>query len=212
MGLAISASGCSWGEPFQHWFIRNRIANRGRVDASEPALNAAVAGANVSETITSRTAYREFYGLLKETPLPVSRDTGVLLYMLVRATRTTSVLEFGTWFGLSKIYLAKVLPDNGGGGVITTELEASKVERARENLTEAGLIGLVETREGDALQTLATELPEMLDKREGPEAPRDSGDPLSRPGASDWRLFKELLTVDCPQQRHSWKPDLLSRR
>lgn len=132
-------------------------------DASEPARAAAVKGTDVSTMITSRTGYREFYGLLKEIPLPVSRETGELLYMLVRATRAQAVLEFGTSFGVSTTYLAAALRDNGGGRIITTEFEASKVERARENLTEAGLIDLVEIREGDALQTLARDLPETLD-------------------------------------------------
>jgi predicted O-methyltransferase YrrM len=132
-------------------------------DASEPTMNAVVAGADVSAMITSRTNYRKFYGLLKEIPLPVSRETGALLYMLVRAARVHSILEFGTSFGVSTIYLAAGLRDNGGGHVITTEFEKSKVERARENLTEAGLIDLVEIREGDALQTLAHDLPESLD-------------------------------------------------
>jgi predicted O-methyltransferase YrrM len=132
-------------------------------DASEPAMNAAVAGADVSSMITSRTDYRKFYGLLKEIALPVSRETGALLYMLVRAARVHSILEFGTSFGVSTIYLAAGLRDNGGGHVITTEFETSKVERARENLTEAGLIDLVEIREGDALQTLARDLPDSLD-------------------------------------------------
>jgi len=132
-------------------------------DASEPARAAAVAGTDVSAMITSRTGYRDFYGLLKEIPLPVSRETGALLYMLARAARAQSVLEFGTSFGVSTTYLAAALRDNGGGRVITTEFEASKVERARENLTKAGLSDLVEFREGDALQTLARDLPETLD-------------------------------------------------
>jgi predicted O-methyltransferase YrrM len=132
-------------------------------DASEPAMDAAVAGTDVSAMITSRTGYREFYGLLKEIPLPVSRETGTLLYMLVRSARAQSVLEFGTSFGVSTTYLASALRDNGGGRIITTEFEASKVERACKNLTEAGLIDLVEIREGDALQTLARDLPETLD-------------------------------------------------
>ena len=48
-------------------------------DASEAAMNAAVAATDVPSMITSRAGYREFYGLLKEIPLPVSRETGALL-------------------------------------------------------------------------------------------------------------------------------------
>ena len=131
-------------------------------DRSEPAMEA-VAQSDAFHLLTSRTGYREFYGLLKDIPLPVSRETGALLYMLARATRAQAVLEFGTSFGVSTIYLAAALRDNGGGRIITTEFESSKAARAREHLTEAGLIDLVEIREGDALETLAHDLPDTLD-------------------------------------------------
>jgi predicted O-methyltransferase YrrM len=131
-------------------------------EASESALEA-VKQSDASSLITSKTGYRQFYGLLKDVPLPVSRETGYLLYMLARSSRAQSVLEFGTSFGVSTIYLAAALRDNGGGRIITTEFEPSKAARARENLTEAGLIDLVEIREGDALETLARDLPETFD-------------------------------------------------
>ena len=133
-----------------------------QADRSEPALQA-VAQSDASRLITSRTDYREFYGLLKEIPLPVSRQTGELLYMLTRSTRAQTILEFGTSFGVSTIYLAAGLRDNGGGRIITTEFEPSKAAQARKNLTEAGLIDLVEIREGDSLETLAHDLPDSLD-------------------------------------------------
>lgn len=111
----------------------------------------------------SRTDYLKFYGLAKDLWLPVSRETGTLLYMLARANWAKSIVEFGTSFGLSTIHLAAALRDNGGGRLITTEFESSKIARARHHLEEAGLADLVEFREGDALQTLATGLPESID-------------------------------------------------
>jgi predicted O-methyltransferase YrrM len=131
-------------------------------DASEVALEA-VAQSDAGRLITSRTGYRELYTLLKDIPIPVSRETGALLYMLTRATRARFIVEFGASFGISTIYLAAALRDNGGGRIVTTEFEPSKVARAREHLTEAGLIDLVEIREGDALETLARDLPPTLD-------------------------------------------------
>jgi len=131
-------------------------------DASEPALQA-ITQSDAASLRTSRTEYRQFYGLLRDIPLPVSRDTGHLLYMLTRSTGARSVLEFGTSLGVSTIYLAAALRDNGRGRIITTEFEPSKAARARGNLTEAGLIDLVEIREGDALETLAYDLPDSLD-------------------------------------------------
>ena len=49
----------------------------------------------------SKTEYREFYGRLKDLALPVSRETGCLLYMLARSSSARSIVEFGTSFGLS---------------------------------------------------------------------------------------------------------------
>ncbi len=107
--------------------------------------------------------YRELYALMKDMHLAVSRDTGVLLYMLARSTGARSIIEFGTSFGISTLHLAAALKDNGGGHLISTEFEPSKVVRACENIIEAKLSDLVEIREGDALETLARDLPETID-------------------------------------------------
>ena len=111
----------------------------------------------------SKTDYRELYGRLKHLPLPVSRETGALLYMLARSSNARTIVEFGTSFGISTLHLAAALQDNGGGRLITTEFEPSKAARARENLTAGGLIDLVEIREGDALKTLSVDLPDTID-------------------------------------------------
>jgi predicted O-methyltransferase YrrM len=111
----------------------------------------------------SKTDYLDFYGRLKDLPLAVSRETGALLYMLARSCRARTIVEFGTSFGISTLHLAAALRDNGGGHLITSELEPSKVARARNNLTVAGLIDLVEIREGDALLMLGVDLPETID-------------------------------------------------
>jgi predicted O-methyltransferase YrrM len=111
----------------------------------------------------SKTEYRQLYGQLKDLWLPVSPETGALLYMLARSTRARSIVEFGTSFGISTLHMAAALRENGGGRLISTEFEPSKVARAREHLAEAGLDDLVEIREGDALKTLSVDLPENVD-------------------------------------------------
>ena len=130
--------------------------------ANHPAAAALTPEAR-AELMRSKTGYRDFYSVMKDYPLPVSRETGALLYMLARSLGARSVVEFGTSFGISTLHLAAALRDNGGGRVITSEFEASKVARAQANITEAGLIDLVEIREGDALETLARDLPESID-------------------------------------------------
>jgi len=133
--------------------------------AASPAASPAVADLfeERERLMRSKTDYLEYYGRLKDFPLAVSRETGALLYMLARGAKARSIVEFGCSFGISTLHLAAALRDNGGGRLITTEFEASKVARARENLTAGGLIDLVDVREGDALQTLSVDLPETID-------------------------------------------------
>ena len=129
---------------------------------SEPAM-ASLSDAEMDRLMRSKTEYRAFYGQLKDAPLAVSRETGALLYMLARGCGARSIVEFGTSFGISTLFLAAALRDNGGGRLIGTEFEPSKVVRARDNLTQGGLIDLVEIREGDALRTLAADVPDRID-------------------------------------------------
>ncbi|MFK3799575.1 MULTISPECIES: O-methyltransferase [unclassified Pseudomonas] len=118
---------------------------------------------DVGRLMRSKTDYLDFYGRLKDFPLAVSRETGALLYMLARSCNARTVVEFGTSFGISTLHLAAALRDNGGGLLITSEFESSKVAQARSNLSAGGLLDLVEIREGDALKTLGKDLPESID-------------------------------------------------
>ncbi len=93
-------------------------------------------------------AMSEFY-------IPVTPEAGRLLYALVRATRPATVVEFGMSFGLSAIHLASAVRDNGGGQVVTTELNAAKIAAAKETFAKIGLDDVITILEGDALSTLA---------------------------------------------------------
>ena len=135
-------------------------------DAAAAETEAAVADLSddvKARLMRSKTDYRDLYGRLKNAPLAISRETGALLYMLARSSHARTIVEFGTSFGISTLHLAAALKDNGGGRLITSEFEPSKVERARANLKAGGLIELVEIREGDALQTLNAGLPDTID-------------------------------------------------
>lgn len=137
-----------------------------QAEVTSPATDPAFADIPREEQLRlmrSKADYRFFYAQLKDYALPVSRDTGKLLYMLARANGARSIVEFGTSFGLSTLHLAAALRDNGGGRLIGTEFEPSKTARARDNLAAGGLADLVEIREGDALETLASDLPEHID-------------------------------------------------
>jgi predicted O-methyltransferase YrrM len=84
------------------------------------------------------------------------------LYLTGRALGAKTIVEFGTSFGISTIYLAAAVRDNGGGTVIGSEIEASKHARAEAHLQEAGLSDIADIRLGDALETLR-QLPQPVD-------------------------------------------------
>ena len=91
---------------------------------------------------------------MKECFIPVSPEQGEFLYLTARAIEARTIVEFGTSFGISTIYLAAAASDNGGGRVIGSEIEPSKHERAVANLERAGVADTVDVRLGDALETL----------------------------------------------------------
>lgn len=135
-------------------------------DASESSAAPVFTDLSAAERdrlLRSRTDYLALYTRLKDVWLPVSRETGTLLYMLARSRGARAIVEFGTSFGISTLHLAAALRDNGGGRLISSEFEPGKVQRAREHLRAGGLDDLVEIREGDALQTLRDDLPASID-------------------------------------------------
>lgn len=155
--------------------------------------------------MVSKTAYTDLYRRAKDLPLAVSRETGTLLYMLARASRAATIVEYGTSFGISTLHLAAALRDNGGGRLVGSEFEPSKVAKARANVEAAGLADLVEIREGDALQTLARNLPLSIDL-------------VLLDGAKG--LYPEILALVEPHLRRGavivadnadWSPDYLAR-
>ena len=112
------------------------------------------------DQISSRQRAEE----LRDAYLPISPEVGRLLYVLARTRQPRTIIEFGTSFGISTIHLAAAVRDNGNNGrLITTELSASKANRARQNIAEAGLSDIVEIRQGDAFETLRMERGETID-------------------------------------------------
>lgn len=102
-------------------------------------------------------------GQTPQSPLTCpSRRRAATCYILVRAKRPNTVIEFGTSYGISAIYLAAAVADNGTGHVVSTELSEAKVLAARENLEEARLLDRVTILLGDAMRTL-NDIPGPID-------------------------------------------------
>jgi predicted O-methyltransferase YrrM len=104
---------------------------------------------SAGRTVQERAdAMSEFY-------IPVTPESGRLLYSLVRATKPATVVEFGMSFGISALHLASAIRDNGTGRVVTTEINESKIAAAKQTFAATGLDDLITVLEGDALSTLA---------------------------------------------------------
>src|SRR5712691_736664 len=117
-------------------------------------------------------------------------EQGDLIYLLCRGMRATRVVEFATSVGMSTLYFAAAVRDNGGGTVIGSELLPEKVATARHNLADAGLADYADIREGDARQTL-----------------RDLGGPVDFALIDGWptdqapSLAREVIEIVAPQIR-----------
>jgi predicted O-methyltransferase YrrM len=117
-------------------------------------------------------------------------DQGELIYLLCRAKRAKRVVEFATSVGMSTLYFAAAMRDNGGGLVIGSEIVPEKVDIARRNLARAGLDDYADIRQGDARSTL-----------------RDLGGPVDFalidgwPVASGPSLARQVIEIIAPQLR-----------
>ena len=98
----------------------------------------------------------DMHRFLSDKMVALDRDKAEFCYQLCRSLRATRVVEAGTSFGISTLYLAAAIRDNQveNGVVIGTEHEPSKVKIALENFREAGLSDFIDLREGDLRQTL----------------------------------------------------------
>ena len=90
---------------------------------------------------------------LKEAYLSISKEQGVELVQLIKDNNLKNIVEFGTSFGISTIYMAQGVIETNGS-IITTELIESKAMKAIENFKKAGIEDKIEVRIGDAMETL----------------------------------------------------------
>jgi predicted O-methyltransferase YrrM len=106
-----------------------------------------------------RLSMDEIRAFRRDKLVALDRDKAKFCYLLCRARKAFKVIEVGTSYGVSTIYLAAAVRDNirafgGDGVVIGTEYEPSKAAAAREHFAQAGLSSFIELREGDLRETL----------------------------------------------------------
>jgi caffeoyl-CoA O-methyltransferase len=98
----------------------------------------------------------ERLGHSEDVPI-VDRETGRLLGVLVAAKRAEQVLELGTAFGYSTLWMARALPP--GGRVVTIDPDRERTRIARGFFERAGVAEQIDIRNAPALEVLR-ELPE----------------------------------------------------
>lgn len=96
----------------------------------------------------------EAHTFLADKMVALDAKKAEFCHLLCRAMGARRVVELGTSYGVSTLYLADAVRANGGGVVIATEYEPRKAAAARENFAEAGFDRLIDLREGDLRQTL----------------------------------------------------------
>lgn len=84
----------------------------------------------------------------------LERDKAAFCYLLCRSIGARHIVEAGTSYGVSTLYLAAAVRDNGGGTVIGTEYEPEKAAIARAHFAEADLASFIDLRAGDLRETL----------------------------------------------------------
>jgi predicted O-methyltransferase YrrM len=85
--------------------------------------------------------------------LSVGEETGVFLNTLVKSAKPKLILEIGTSYGYSTIWLAEAA-ESYGGKIISLENNAQKADFAKNKLNKAGLSETTEIIVGDALDFL----------------------------------------------------------
>ncbi|KAL1963033.1 hypothetical protein VTN77DRAFT_8781 [Rasamsonia byssochlamydoides] len=108
---------------------------------------------------------RTFDEVMRDKFIALDEDKAQFLFQLCRAINAKTVVEDGTSYGVSTIYLALAVSANvaatgGQGRVIATEHEPTKATKSREYWQECGDIvsGVIALRGGDLRETLKQDL------------------------------------------------------
>lgn len=110
----------------------------------------------------------DFDRLMLDKFIALDEDKCQFAYQLINSMGATNIVEAGTSFGVSTIYLALAISKTKAatgkpGVVIATEKETEKAAIARKYWAQCGpeVEQEIDLREGDLLETLKSELPEV---------------------------------------------------
>jgi predicted O-methyltransferase YrrM len=105
---------------------------------------------NTAERARATSLGSQWFEHRDEFLLPVGQEVGWFLHSLILAKRPARVLELGTSYGYSTLFLADAVRQVGGM-LITMDLAHYKHAAARAMIEKAGLAAVVDFRLGDAV-------------------------------------------------------------
>ena len=133
--------------------------------AQEQASSSAVAELRDLRRRDPEAGNKALHNLMTDSFVALDQDKCEFIHQLALIRNAKTIVEVGTSFGVSTIYLAAAVACNHGreGKVIGTELEKSKAEKAKRHWQEAGdeISSRIELRQGDLRETLTRDLPEI---------------------------------------------------
>lgn len=88
--------------------------------------------------------------------MPIGPEAGALVHALITGTGCRTILELGTSFGYSALWLADAARQTGGS-VVSVDMSAEKQRYAQSQLERLGLEGFVQFIEGDAVEIIKRE-------------------------------------------------------
>lgn len=125
------------------------------------------AESKAQEAAITRDDYNKasIHEVMRDKFIALDEDKAHYIYQLLRATGATTIVEAGTSFGVSTIYLALAANANSKANgktpvVVATEHEPTKAARAREHWQQCGedVVKAIDLRVGDLRETLKTNL------------------------------------------------------
>lgn len=109
---------------------------------------------NKENEIMQKLSFEELDKRWDEFLLPIGPSSGQVLNILIKEAKCKTILEIGTSYGYSTVWLADAARE-AGGKVISMDVVSEKQDYARAALLKAGLLDFAEFRPGDARDSLA---------------------------------------------------------